>query len=156
MELHNVDNVLNRPVGEKNEDIDGTVPVLEETPDQQQSAPGLVVRQAQEIQEFPKYYLDFKDIYRRPLDKDTETMVESVQPYFLGKAEILDLYGQYYYRDWRYPLQPIRLEFALDPQKFVREHPVEYPSYVIRSRDLRDTQPRVQDWLYEGTRRNVF
>ena len=66
-----------------------------------------------------------------PLSQDIKALVEARQPPFLKEALIID--GKYYY-DQRYPQRPVPIEFAKDPERYVREHPDEYPSYVIKSR----------------------
>ena len=63
--------------------------------------------------------------------QDIKVLVEARQPSFLKEALIID--GKYYH-DQRYPQRPVSVEFAKDPERFVREHPDEYPSYVIKSR----------------------
>jgi hypothetical protein len=64
-----------------------------------------------------------------PVDKDTRALIEARQPAFLREALIIN--GKYYY-DRQYPQRPVSIDFARDPEKYVREHPDEYPSYVRR------------------------
>jgi hypothetical protein len=65
----------------------------------------------------------------------TKAVLEAKQPYFLDEALIVTYYGKPHYWDWRFPGQPLPIEFAKDPAKFVKENPEIYPSYIIKSRN---------------------
>jgi len=129
-ELNNVDNVLNRrlyPVDKNTarqhaantwENVDGSS------------------RMHMEFIKPDKHYLDFKDIDADLVSPDTRALVESKQHYFLDEAKIIDCYGKKFYWDWRYPKEPLPIEFAHDPEKFVKENPNLYPSYIVRSRNF--------------------
>lgn len=129
-EIDNVDNVLNRPLQKVNKytarlhaanswnNNDGTQ------------------RAQLELVEPTKRYLNFIDSKPEHVTPDIHTLVESKQPYFLDKANIIDYYGKKFYWDWRYPKEPLPIQFAHNPDKFVKENPNLYPSYIIRSRDL--------------------
>jgi hypothetical protein len=65
----------------------------------------------------------------------TKAVLEAKQPYFLDEALIVNYYGKSHYWDWRFPGQPLPIEFAKDPAKFVKENPEVYPSYIIKSRN---------------------
>lgn len=71
----------------------------------------------------------------------TRVLVEGQQPYFLDEALIIDRDGYKYYWDWRYPKEPVSIDFLKDPDTFIKKHPNVYPSYVIRSRNLTGLQP---------------
>lgn len=128
-ELDNVDNVLNRPLHSADkvtaglhaantwENVDGTR------------------RSNLELIKPNKHYLDFNDIDADLVSPDTRALVESKQHYFLDEAKIIDYYGKKFYWDWRYPKEPLPIEFAHNPEKWVRENPNLYPSYIVRSRD---------------------
>lgn len=42
--------------------------------------------------------------------------------------------GEYYYFDPLYPRDYISVDFYLDPVKFAKERPYEYPSYIVASK----------------------
>jgi hypothetical protein len=125
-ELDNVDNVLKRPLFPANKFINALTPV-EEGPEN--------------AAKLPKESMPA--IVREPVADGTKVMVETKQPYFLDNALIVNYYGKTHYWDWRYPRQPLPVEFATDPEQFVRDHPEVYPSYVIKSRNYADLQMNV-------------
>ena len=111
-ELDNVDNVLKRQQYPTNQVINNTKP----------------------YDESDSYTVDKKSIDYIPEFKassDLKSLVEAKQPYFLDEALIVTYYGVPHYWDWRYPRQPIPIEFAQDPEKFIKEHPEVYPSYLL-------------------------
>jgi hypothetical protein len=123
-ELDDVDNVLNRPIHKYNIDIENlTASNIYRHTEQQLTTPIVT-------------YLDFK---LQPPPKKTSNevlaIVEHKQPYFLDEALIIDKDGYKFYWDSRYPKQPISIEFAQDPEKYIQTRPNEYPSYVIASRN---------------------
>lgn len=123
-ELDDVNNVLNRPVMPGNKVTQGLV------------AYNVWNRGNElELSEPIKKYFDFSDIIHRKTPEETKVLVENLQPFFLDEAMIIDHYGEKFYWDWRYPKQPISVEFAKDPETYVKQHPNEYPSYVIKSRN---------------------
>lgn len=130
-ELDDVDNVLNRPQTKGDPYIDALVPW-----NQDQDT-------AQRLRAPVSKYLDFNDDGRKPTptDEKVKVLVEGRQPYFLDEALIIDRDGKKFYWDWRYPRRPISLQFATDPEGYVRDHPNEYPSYVIASRNYSALQP---------------
>jgi hypothetical protein len=115
-ELDNVNNVLNRPV------LPGNKFIAEMSPNDYDN----------NIAVLPKESMP--DVKREKLSNGTKAIIEAKQPYFLDNALIVNYYGKTHYWDWRYPRQPIPIEFATDPDRFVKENPEEYPSYVIQSR----------------------
>uniref|UniRef100_A0A6C0J9A4 Uncharacterized protein n=1 Tax=viral metagenome TaxID=1070528 RepID=A0A6C0J9A4_9ZZZZ len=128
-EHENVDNVLNRPLYPANKDTNAL-----------QSANTWTNLDGSnnvnyELIKPVKRYLEFTDIDKALVSPETRALVESKQPYFLDEANIIDCYGKKYYVDWRYPKQPLPIEFAQDSEKYIKEHPSLYPSYIIRSRD---------------------
>lgn len=128
-ELDNVDNVLNRPLQPVDKDT-----ARQHAANTWENVDG-TARTQLEFRKPDKRYLDFNDIDADLVSPDTRALVESRQHYFLDEAKIIDYYGKKFYWDWRYPKEPLPIEFAQDPDKFVRENPNLYPSYVIRSRD---------------------
>lgn len=127
-ELDNVDNVLNRPIREPNEAINNLKAVN-------------TFDKYKYLKHPPAYYLDFTDIKCIPASKDTNAIVEAKQPYFLDEALIIKRDGRNFYYDWRYPKKPIPVEFAKNPEKFIKQNPNVYPSYIIKSRDLSGLKP---------------
>jgi hypothetical protein len=124
-ELDNVDFVLKRQQVPGNEYINQLTGATD------------TERETQEV--LPKQSL--KDIKPATVSVDTKVRIETKQPYFFDDAMIVSYYGKPYYWDFRYPRQPIPVEFAKDPERFVRENPTEYPSYIIASRDYTNYQP---------------
>jgi hypothetical protein len=114
-ELDNVDNVLLRPLTTGDNFINNLMPTLDDKG--QQSLPKLMSPFVTEV------------------SKQTKSIIESKQPYFLDDVKIVNYYGVPHYWDWRYPRQPIPIEFAVNPEKYTKEHPGLYPSYIISSRD---------------------
>jgi len=54
------------------------------------------------------------------------------------KTSVKDYYGSTYYYDFRYPREPISIEFMKDPVGYCKRNPGRYPCYVRESRyDLR-------------------
>lgn len=121
-ELDDVNNVLNRPMKERRAEIDALVAHDPTVPPQYHYI------------DPQRTYLDFGDTVSSPVTESDKTLVASQQPYFLDEALVIDYYGEKFYHDARFPRQPISIEFAKDPKKFCRDHPNEYPSYVIASR----------------------
>lgn len=130
-ELANVDNVLNRPLYPVDKNIERSHAAnvwLDYDGD---------FRHHHELLIPEKRYFDFKDINQVSASVDTKVAVEAKQPYFLDEALIVERDGMKFYWDWRYPKKPLPIEFALDQDKFVLEHPNEYPSYIIKSRETK-------------------
>ena len=123
-ELDNVDNVLNRPVVPGNTFINNMQPKDDNY---------------ENLGELPKVF--DSHVKREQVSNATKVLVESNQPYFLDNSLIVNYYGKPHYWDWRYPRQPVPIEFAENPDKFIDEHPEEYPSYLIKSRNYSDLQP---------------
>ena len=124
-ELNNVDNVLKRKQYEKNDIIDKVQP--DKTDDYYQANISPVI-----------------DLERKVSDSE-KAIIEGKQPYFLDDIKIVNYYGIPHYWDWRYPKQPIRIQFATNPQKYIKEHPEEYPSYIIKSRDYSNLDSYISD-----------
>jgi len=120
-ELHNVDNVLKRKQYLANEVINNVTP-----------NDGIL-----------NYHLNVLPLKTEGpiITKDSVSLIESKQPYFLDDPLIVKYYGVDHYWDWRFPRQPIRVEFAKDPSKYIKDHPDEYPSYIIKSRNYKNLQP---------------
>ena len=123
-ELDNVDFVLQRPQFPPNEFINTMKPVEEGS---------------DELYTLPKKSM--ADITDAVVTQDAKVNIETKQPYFLNEAMVISYYGVPYYWDYRYPRQPISVEFAKDPEKYITEHPDEYPSYVIKSRNYSKLEP---------------
>ena len=128
-ELDDVDNVLNRPVKAVNKITEGL------------QAKNMFRGQELELRAPVKTYLDFMDIMTKETPTEVKVLVEDKQPYFLDEALIIDKYGKKFYWDWRYPKQPISVAFAKDPELYIREHPNEYPGYIIASRNYSNLGP---------------
>jgi len=60
--------------------------------------------------------------------------VKQYQPYMYNRPEIINYYDFPFYRDWRYPEQPIDVRFAVNPQKFCALNPQVYPCYKYYSK----------------------
>lgn len=129
-ELDNVNNVLNRPVVPGNEYINN----LQPHDTKEHANLGVLPKES------------VPDIASNPVPEGTKVILESKQPYFLDSALIVNYYGKTHYWDERYPRQPLPIEFAMNPDKFVKEHPSEYPSYVIESRNLSNLEPYDPDY----------
>lgn len=113
-ELDNVDNVLKRQQYPANPTVNAIIPNDEKDIDN--------------MEKLPFESIDYIPVYTGT--PSIKALIESKQPYFLDEALIVTYYGVPHYWDWRYPRQPIPIEFAQDPAKFRREHPSVYPSYL--------------------------
>lgn len=60
--------------------------------------------------------------------------VRKFQPVMYDRDQIINYYDRPYYRDWRYPEQPIDLEFIQNPAGFCRKYPQRYPCYKYYSK----------------------
>jgi hypothetical protein len=96
---------------------------------------GLGLGAGSDVDELRSFVRPYETAPTQPTPDSTRVVVESKQPYFLDEALIIERDGEKYYWDWRYPRQPILIQFATDPEGYMRDHPNEYPSYVIESRD---------------------
>jgi hypothetical protein len=130
-ELHDVNNVLKREVQPADETTNNLVGynLSDSTPTELQ-APN---KKGQRFYTHP---------VAKPITSELRHRVKERQPYFLRKPYIKTYYGKTYYPDARYPLFLVDTAFAEDPEKFLREHPMEYPSYVIASRTPQPQIPK--------------
>lgn len=55
--------------------------------------------------------------------------IKKLQPYMYDEPEIINLYDYPFYRDWRYPENPIDPRFAANPEKYCEANPQVYPCY---------------------------
>jgi hypothetical protein len=127
-ELDNYNNVLNRRVGPPDANTNDLVGFEWDKPTDSQPAKLIPIQPT---------YLDLTtDTYRTPPKPSTnlKARVKARQPYFFTKPYVKNYYGKRYYADWRYPLFLVSTDFAENPAKFVREHPLDYPSYIIQAR----------------------
>lgn len=67
-------------------------------------------------------------------DDPIRAVISHYQPYIYDKAEVINYYDQPLYRDWRYPLRPIDIRFAANPEKYCEMFPNVYPCYVYYSK----------------------
>ena len=137
-EIRNVNNFLNR----------GLLPVDEDIENLQKANGALTLpdgspRVEAECQPCSWMFreLNFEDIDCDDVSSDQKTLVESKQPFFLESPYVIRYYGKNHYFDSRYPRKPIHVSFLEDEDKFVREHPQVYPSYVITSRNYEKLEP---------------
>jgi hypothetical protein len=125
-ELHDVNNVLKRPIKPVDETTDHLVGFESSVPSESRPA---------ELQAPDKTVLKFNIHPVAPeITPELRQRVKARQPYFLRKPYIKTKYGKNYYADANYPLFLVDTAFAEDPAKFIKERPREYPSYVIISR----------------------
>jgi hypothetical protein len=145
-ELKNTDNVLYRETEEPPEDIN----------DLQLFPSGKSTNSEPLEMKTPKRVkFNFKDMQFHDEQTENKEMIKRIQPYFMSQPEIIyRADGSNYYWDWQFPKQAVSTEFAKDPERFVREHPLEYPSYVIRSRMPNKCNPVPQEqtgnWNYDN------
>ena len=124
-ELDDVNAVLRRPV-EKGKDNINTLQSYNENHEDNLH-----------LKERVSTYLDFYDTQTKEVSKEELMAIVDKQPFIFDKAQIVYQSGQPFYYDARYPNSPIPVQFAIDPESFIRDHPNVYPSYVIRKGDLR-------------------
>ena len=131
-ELDDVHNVLARPLRQGKPHI------------QQLRSVGISAdsRPAQ-LQKAPVTYLDLEagEYITDPTPKSILTLVEGRQPSFFNESVVIDYCGRKFYWDWRYPEQPLPVEFAQDPEGYLRRHPNEYPAPLVASRNLSQVKP---------------
>jgi hypothetical protein len=68
--------------------------------------------------------------------KKLRRKIGRVQPYVYPKNQpnLETYYERPYYRDSRYPQQPVDVEFIQDPKAFCRKYPSRYPCYQLTRR----------------------
>ena len=123
-ELDDINAVLRRPVESPKENINTLRPYNLEQEDNlhlKQSVPS---------------YLDFYDTKVTTVSSADRSAITTKQPFLFDRAEIVYKSGQPFYYDARYPESPIPIQFATDPEGFIRDHPSQYPSYVIKKSNL--------------------
>ena len=67
-----------------------------------------------------------------PLKELNQTMPTAM--YMVENSPVYTKDNKQYYNDWRFPMAPIELAFAANPDKYVKEHPKRYPSYVYENK----------------------
>lgn len=67
------------------------------------------------------------------LSDSTKAVLDHLSPLFM-RTSLKEYYGGMYYHDFRYPREPISLEFAVDPEGFCRRNPTRYPCDIRASR----------------------
>lgn len=144
-ELKDVDNVLYRETEEPPEDINN----LELFHSKQTNSEPLELKSPKRVK------FNFKDMKYHDEQVENKEMIKRIQPYFMSQPEIIHRAdGSNYYWDWQFSKQAVSTDFAKDPERFVREHPLEYPSYVIRSRIPNKCSPVPQEqtdgWNYDN------
>ena len=78
--------------------------------------------------------LDF-DIDGVDIDNELKNKVLERQPYILGsEPKIINSYNKKYYWDYKYPKQPIPIEFLMDTEKFCLNNKSVYPCPEIYAR----------------------
>ena len=135
-ELHDVNNVLKRSVKPGDETTNQLVGF--ESSMLSESRPA-------ELQPADKTVLKFNTSpVAPPITPELRQRIKARQPYFLRKPYIKTHYGKTYYPDANYPLFLVDTAFAIDPAKFIRERPMEYPSYVIISRTPSQVEKNIE------------
>jgi len=70
-----------------------------------------------------------------PLKKVDTEPTKKYNQYMFGDDSTLVRYNQTFYHDWRFPIKPVEVEFALNPEEYVKKYPKRYPSYVYNLKD---------------------
>jgi hypothetical protein len=70
-----------------------------------------------------------------PLKEFDTTSTKNENQYMFGDDSSLVSYNETYYHDWRFPAKPIEVEFAANPEEYVKKYPKRYPSYVYKTKD---------------------
>lgn len=135
-EIQQTDCFLNRELLPNNENIANLKPKRTYV-----TSDGYTPRIQQELTSCPTCELNFKDIDCEKASSDDKILVESAQPFFLDSPYVIGYYGKNHYFDSRYPRKPIHISFLQDEQKFIKERPQVYPSYVIQSRNYSNLEP---------------
>ena len=70
-----------------------------------------------------------------PLKEFDPALTKDHNQYMFGDDSTLVRYNNNYYHDWRFPAQPVEVEFSVNPEEYVKKHPKRYPSYVYKTKD---------------------
>ena len=70
-----------------------------------------------------------------PLKEFDPSTTKKENQYMFGDDSSLVHYNNMYYHDWRFPEKPIEVEFAANPEEYVKKHPKRYPSYVYKTKE---------------------
>lgn len=86
--------------------------------------------------ETPCTFEKFENYNLEPVEKvSMENFVKDSQYMFENGDTILTKYNKNYYHDWRFPAQPVEVEFAKNPEEYIKKYPKRYPSYVYENKD---------------------
>lgn len=70
-----------------------------------------------------------------PLKGFDPSTTKKENQYMFGDDSSLVRYNNNYYHDWRFPAKPVEVEFAANPEEYVKKYPKRYPSYVYKTKD---------------------
>jgi hypothetical protein len=70
-----------------------------------------------------------------PLKEFDPSTTKKENQYMFGDDSTLVRYNNTFYHDWRFPAQPVEVEFSMNPEEYVKKHPKRYPSYVYKTKD---------------------
>lgn len=70
-----------------------------------------------------------------PLKEFDPSLTKDYNQYMFGEDSRLVRYNNNYYHDWRFPAQPVEVEFAENPEDYIKKYPKRYPSYVYKTKD---------------------
>ena len=70
-----------------------------------------------------------------PLKEFDPSTTKKENQYMFGDNSSLVRYNETYYHDWRFPAKPVEVEFAVNPEEYVKKYPKRYPSYVYKTKD---------------------
>ena len=70
-----------------------------------------------------------------PLEKVDPMITKKENQYMFGDESLLVRYNNNYYHDWRFPAQPVEVEFSVNPEEYIKKYPKRYPSYVYKTKD---------------------
>ena len=94
-----------------------------------------IINAVEPIDEMSCFVHDIEPHKLEPLEEfDASTTKKNNQYMFEDDSTIIK-YNKKFYHDWRFPAKPIEVEFALNPDEYIKKHPKRYPSYVYKTKD---------------------
>lgn len=91
------------------------------------------------------------------LQKQDNTILEKIKNNpRLRNRKIFNIYNEFFYYDELFPKEPISIDYALNPDEFIKNNPFSYPSYIIIKDNLKNVKPNEKELTNAEHRNNFF
>ena len=70
-----------------------------------------------------------------PLKDFEPALTKEYNQYMFDDNSTIVKYNETFYHDWRFPAKPVEVDFASNPEEYIKKHPKRYPSYVYKTKD---------------------